>query len=339
MKAIHSAAPIIIFARFLFAGFYIYLHLWGLTVCAISGGLVWIWIFLATKNGYRSLPFILCVFESVILSLLTIYSIGWNSGAYFLLILVLPFIMINAKFKKTIRNLLCFFVILLTSWLFITTHVLNLGITIPQFYENILFFLNLLTAAFVLVQTSYSIETEKVIAESEIFDTNKRLLALANTDPLTNLLNRRIMMSKIEKEKERVDLGGKPFSLIMIDVDDFKQINDEFGHDGGDFVLLKIAELIQMSVRSYDLISRWGGDEFLIMLYETDLANSETVAEKVRLRVINSPFVYREIDIPVTITLGVSLCDKYNGIGNSLRKADLALYKGKQEGKNKSIWG
>jgi diguanylate cyclase (GGDEF)-like protein len=99
-----------------------------------------------------------------------------------------------------------------------------------------------------------------------------------------------------------------------------------------------MAEKIRYGVRKNDLICRWGGDEFLILLVESDLTNCQLVAEKIRQRVINSPFIYHDVDIPVTITLGVSQCDKNGSVGACIRKADLALYKGKQEGKNRSIY-
>jgi diguanylate cyclase (GGDEF)-like protein len=337
MKAIHRSALIIIVTRFLFAGFFAFLNLWGLTALAFIGGVVWIFNFVSTRDGYRNLPFYLSIFESIVFTVITVLSIGWDSGVYFILVLLLLIIMVNGKLNKSLRFIICCLVVSLLAVLFIVSNVLNLCGSLPSLPENISLLLNMLSSAVALLIIVYSTETDKMIAESEILDTNQKLIALANTDPLTNLLNRRVMLSQIEKEKEQVDLGGQPFSLIMIDVDDFKQINDIYGHDGGDLVLHKLSELIRMSVRSHDLISRWGGDEFLIMLLETDLSRAETIAEKIRLRVINSPFVFHEIDIPVTITLGVSLCDKYSGIGNSLRKADLALYKGKQEGKNKSV--
>jgi diguanylate cyclase (GGDEF)-like protein len=246
-------------------------------------------------------------------------------------------IMTNEQLAKSKRVVYSSLLTFLLVALFVASDRLALGETIPLLYLNIFLLLNLIEGCTLITLFMYILQSEKVSSEAEIFTVNKQLLTLANTDPLTSLLNRRNMMASIEAEKEKMDRGGLPFSLIMIDVDNFKQINDEYGHDCGDFVLVMMAEKIRFGVRKNDLICRWGGDEFLILLAETDLPSCQLVAEKVRLRVINSPFIYHEIDIPVTITLGMSLCDKNGSVGASIRKADLALYKGKQEGKNRSI--
>jgi diguanylate cyclase (GGDEF)-like protein len=160
---------------------------------------------------------------------------------------------------------------------------------------------------------------------------------MANTDPVTNLINRRMMMNRIEDEKVKVDRGGKPFTVVMVDIDNFKSINDAYGHDGGDFVLVQLAERIKLSLRKTDLVSRWGGDEFLFLLPETRLNEGAKVAEKVRDRIIKTPFVYRERDIQVTLTFGVSQCSMDVGVGSVIRKADQALYLGKEMGKNRVV--
>ena len=338
MKAMNSAALFIVFWRLLFSGFYSFLYLWELAITSFIGVLVWIWIYFLTKNSYRNLPFVLCFVEIVFSTMLTVFSLGWNSGTFFSFFLLLPIIMFNGDIGKPIRTFYSLFVILLAAGLFFfSQHFSSSYYLIPAF-QNAVYLGNMVFVCVALVALTYSVEVEKMNVQTEIVNTNQKLMTLANTDPLTELLNRRVMMSYIEKEKEKVDLGSRTFSLIMLDVDNFKQINDEYGHDGGDFVLQKLSELIRMSVRSHDLISRWGGDEFLILLLETDLRSCERVAEKLRLRVVNSPFIFHGLDIPVTITLGISVCDKNSGIGNVLRKADLALYKGKQEGKNRSAW-
>ena len=175
--------------------------------------------------------------------------------------------------------------------------------------------------------------------ESSLLLANKRLTNLASTDPVTNLANRRIMLSRIDQEKEKLEQTGEAFTLIMIDIDNFKEINDEYGHDAGDFVLVNLAAIINFIVRKQDQVARWGGDEFLVFLPETGTEGGRVVAEKIRARILTTPFIYHEMDIPVTVTLGVSICDTNIGIGNCIRKADLALYTGKQAGKNRVIIG
>jgi predicted signal transduction protein with EAL and GGDEF domain len=121
------------------------------------------------------------------------------------------------------------FSVLLTCFLlalFIISSWLSLGFWVESIYLNTLFVLNLIEGSILLITFMWTLETEKITSEAEIATANQQLMTLANTDPLTNLLNRRNMMARIEEEKEKMDKGGRPFSLIMIDVDDFKQIND-----------------------------------------------------------------------------------------------------------------
>jgi diguanylate cyclase (GGDEF)-like protein len=147
------------------------------------------------------------------------------------------------------------------------------------------------------------------------------------------------MLSRITQEKIRLERTGEVFSLIMIDIDNFKVVNDEYGHDAGDFVLISLAAIINFIIRKQDHVARWGGDEFLVFLPETTMNGARVVAEKIRSRILTTPFIYREMDIPVTVTLGVSEGDVDAGIGNCIRKADIALYSGKQAGKNRVTLG
>ena len=159
-------------------------------------------------------------------------------------------------------------------------------------------------------------------------------------DALTGLSNRRDVIEKIEDEQERCLRKDRLFTLIMCDIDHFKQINDNFGHDSGDYVLKMIARLLRDQVRGVDCPSRWGGEEFLIMLAETDIEGGQKVAERIRKRIENTVFKYKETKIPVTMTFGLSM---YQGVNDNIeaciKRADNALYEGKNNGRNKVVTG
>jgi diguanylate cyclase (GGDEF)-like protein len=212
-------------------------------------------------------------------------------------------------------------------------------IALEAIYLRWSFLINLVWVITSLSVVGYFFEKRAGEIESTLITANKRLTNLAATDPVTNLANRRTMLSRIDQEKLKLEQSGEVFTLIMIDVDNFKAINDEFGHDAGDFVLVTLAAIINFIVRKQDQVARWGGDEFLVFLPETGAEGGRVVAEKIRARILTTPFIYHEVDIPVTVTLGVSVCDTNIGIGNCIRKADLALYTGKQAGKNRVIIG
>lgn len=172
--------------------------------------------------------------------------------------------------------------------------------------------------------------TNKALQEAK-----KKIETLAKTDPLTNLANRREMMDKIFYEKKRFDRTKRPFSLIIADIDHFKRINDKYGHEVGDFILVSLSEIFISIVRHIDVVSRWGGEEFLILLPETDIEGGKVVAEKLRDLISITPFYHEDKTISLTITLGVSEFIENDSIDACIRRADEALYRGKEAGRNR----
>jgi len=162
----------------------------------------------------------------------------------------------------------------------------------------------------------------------------EELRILAMTDPLTGLANRRHMMDMIKQEVARCKRSSRPFSFVLGDIDNFKHINDTLGHECGDYVLKQVAQLMTAAVREQDVICRWGGEEFLLMLIDTDLEGAAVVAEKIRSVIADTLLEYEEKRIPVTMTFGVAPFNMDWGIDCSIKKADNALYIGKSQGKN-----
>lgn len=179
-------------------------------------------------------------------------------------------------------------------------------------------------------------------AHQEIMTKNERLLEVqkqlelaARTDSLTGLANRRDMIEKVENERKRFVRNQRVFSLALGDIDNFKNFNDRFGHDCGDLVLVSIAETIRSLVREQDCVARWGGEEFLLLLPETDIEGGQVVSEKIRLAIAGSDYRYRDAILAVTMTFGVSVYDDAGmEIDDCLKRADNALYRGKADGKN-----
>ncbi|MGE4318453.1 MAG: diguanylate cyclase [Deferribacterales bacterium] len=172
----------------------------------------------------------------------------------------------------------------------------------------------------------------------ELTEAYEKIEQLALTDSLTGLANRRNIMNQMAIEVSRCGRNGSNFSLIMGDIDFFKKINDSYGHDTGDHVLKVLALIMQENLRQQDIISRWGGEEFLIMLPYTDLNKAVAVAEKLREAVKNTPLSYAGEKFSVTMTFGVSQFDKNLGLEKAIKKADDALYLGKHTGRDKVLW-
>jgi len=171
-------------------------------------------------------------------------------------------------------------------------------------------------------------------------DNVQNSIEMAITDPLTGLHNRRYMESHLTTLAEQASMRAKPLALMMLDIDYFKSINDNHGHDAGDDVLREFAVRIRKSIRGIDLACRYGGEEFVIVMPETDLHVAGMVAERLRRSIAGEPFSIEKgaKRIDVTISIGISTLEtKGEAIGDVLKRADQALYRAKNDGRNRVV--
>ena len=161
------------------------------------------------------------------------------------------------------------------------------------------------------------------------------LLEAATVDPLTRLFNRRAMMERFEHEVARCHRSHIPFTVIAIDLDRFKAINDTRGHEAGDSILIEIGVRMKSMLRSQDSIARWGGEEFVILLPETELCSGRLVAEKIRVRIANAPFYINGDAMQVTASFGVAEFGPESEINQVLKVADELAYAAKKNGRNR----
>ncbi len=167
----------------------------------------------------------------------------------------------------------------------------------------------------------------------ELKDAYSRVEKLSKADSLTGLANRRAMMRSLEIEQNRSSRTGRSYGLIMADIDDFKKVNDRYGHSCGDEILIRVSRRLEKLLRKQDIISRWGGEEFLLLLPETSLRHSVEVAGKIRSLIKRTPFRCKNGSIRLTMTFGVSEGGKIPP-DDAIQLADKALYRGKRLGKN-----
>ncbi|MGI9293090.1 MAG: diguanylate cyclase, partial [Pseudomonadales bacterium] len=168
----------------------------------------------------------------------------------------------------------------------------------------------------------------------ELREANQQLERVAHIDLLTQVANRRAFLEHAEGEIAWSQRCGRPFSLIIADIDHFKMFNDEFGHACGDFVLSEIAATLVKNVRATDMFARWGGEEFVFTLRETDAAGAVDLAEKCRRLIEQQRYAYGGMELGVTMTFGVSEYQSWMTIEHCMEEADDALYHGKAAGRN-----
>lgn len=171
---------------------------------------------------------------------------------------------------------------------------------------------------------------------AELKQENDRLKLLVTTDPLTGLFNYRYFEEILASEMQRTNRTGRPTCLIMIDLDHFKQVNDEYGHEAGNLALKMAASVFKQELRLFDIVCRYGGEEFALILPQTGLHIAVNVAERVRLCLEKTPVVFENKEIRLTASFGVGIY-QYGGEltqKSFIESVDQFMYQAKHQGRN-----
>ncbi len=188
----------------------------------------------------------------------------------------------------------------------------------------------------VLVRVASQIKIRRLMKEKE--DLIKELDRASRVDPLTRLSNRRDIQEVLDYELSRCTRYGSKLSIILGDIDFFKKVNDQYGHDMGDYVLKEVANTIKQEVRNTDRVARWGGEEFLIALPDTDLPGACLLAEKIRNTIEEWEGFFNNSKIKVTLSSGVAcVSEEIKSVEELVKTADLNLYQAKDQGRNKVV--
>lgn len=191
---------------------------------------------------------------------------------------------------------------------------------------------------FARVNTHIELKKSKELLKkyiNELEAKNRELDLMSKTDYLTELANRRFMVTRLKEEIVNTEKTGKKFSILLCDIDYFKKINDTYGHEIGDLILKEVTLSIKKSVRECDLVSRWGGEEFLVLLIDTDIISAANIAEKIRDRVEEKAIMVNNMAIKSTISIGVTEYIHELSISQNINNADKALYQSKNDGRNR----
>jgi diguanylate cyclase (GGDEF)-like protein len=269
-----------------------------------------------------------------------VYSSLLNSLFYLLSgIIILRFV----GFKNSIVNLifglnLATFLLLLARAFFLGAGWLHLIVVNEATRDNWLTLALLLNIVCINAQVLCFPILEFMEAQKELTEANVKLDQISKIDVLTGVMNRRSLKEIISLEMARYVRDGTPFSVILCDLDFFKKINDNHGHLAGDYVLTRVAQLLQKVVRSQDIVIRYGGEEFIILLTATGRSEAFNIAERLRSEVELMSFSHPDLPDPfrVTASFGVAdLNDQIFSLQDLLKVADQALYQAKDEGRNR----
>ncbi len=189
----------------------------------------------------------------------------------------------------------------------------------------------------VLKQRALLLDKEKNSLKTQLSEMDRSLDLATRIDPMTGLANRRDIMEKMERELSRSERHQRTFSVMLLDLDNFKQLNNKYGYNDGDDVLVEVARVLMSCVRNEDVCARWGGEAFLFLLTETNLEGATTLARKILDSISMTEFKVNRPGIRITASIG--LCDYQAGhtIHDCIGRADQALQSAKQGGKNRFV--
>jgi diguanylate cyclase (GGDEF)-like protein len=275
---------------------------------------------------------VLIVTEVVLHAGVAVRAIGWDSGFHYYLLVMAPVIFISRARQTTTRVLLL--IGLMATYVALdayTRRTTPLDVLPPLTLEAMRH-LNLCTTLLLLAYLSG--KYYRLVVQTE-----RQLVTLASTDPLTHLHNRRNMAELAQYEIVQRKRHGEPLSLVLADVDHFKQINDTHGHEMGDRVLTAISEVLRDGIREQDSVARWGGEEFLILMPQASLESARMVAERLREQVSRLTVSHAGQTVQVTMTFGVACHRLDDRLEQLIHRADMALYQGKERGRDQVVTG
>jgi diguanylate cyclase (GGDEF)-like protein len=213
--------------------------------------------------------------------------------------------------------------------------LLTLGLTLPVLRpgESLFKYLSIAIVVPVLVATPVSTFVLRLMHELEAARHEAQLLA--STDLLTGSLNRRRFLEVAQRELQRARRGDHGMALLLLDIDDFKHVNDRHGHEAGDIVLKRVAGLCEAALRPGDHFARWGGEEFVALLSDIGMDDAVVVANRMRNDIATAPIVLGSTGVPLTVSVGVvSNGHAIETLDLLIARADQAMYAAKRAGKN-----
>lgn len=309
---------------------FIYLEVWPMVASYMASLAFGLWSYDTSRrhpdrpNPLRSLIWVVVFMQALI----AVWVLGASAGFQYYLLATIPPGLSNINrrwvFKLLHVAVIIVFFLACDIWLRDLAPLYPLGNGMLATLRHI----NIVGACLLLAGLSYAMAL--LVQRSE-----DALRRIAGTDQLTGLMNRRSFSELAEHETARSRRGRHPVTLVVGDIDFFKKINDGYGHAAGDQVLQSVSSLLRGAVRDYDCLARWGGEEFILLLPDTDLTLAVRIVERLRELVASSHQAFEGQTIPVTMTFGLAQFAADENWHTTVARADEGLYRGKGDGRNR----
>ncbi|NCC67442.1 MAG: GGDEF domain-containing protein [Clostridia bacterium] len=300
---------------------------------------LYIFSYLIISRGRYNLYITIMCIEIWVHMISCVVFLGWDVGFQLYCFLLIPMIFLSTYIGISIDKKLCIPIVIsiidvltFLFGLFYTRNHEPIYLDLLSYGQSEFFYmLNIAIVFFGLITIMFFFAFNAVHAE-------RTLQCLAEYDELTGLYNRRFIRNVLDDVYFEYISSGALFSVAITDIDDFKNVNDTFGHDAGDYVLRMLGERYRAEVPYDSIVGRWGGEEFIVV-FKNNCRFEEccNTMDKIRQSIENKPFSYEGHNISITLTAGVAIYEEGMSIADIVRKADARLYKGKAEGKNVTI--
>lgn len=287
---------------------------------------MYVYAYHAFKQRRNQLAVLLIRIEVLVHAGLGTVLVGWGSGFHYFLLMFIPALFVSMRARSAWIYAGCL-------WAYYVGLDVLMWIVSPlqPISSNALLGMHVFNLTIVFCMFSY-LALFYVVTVTRV---HKSLARMATTDSLTGLFNRRHMIALTEKILARHHRRPSNLTLMLMDIDHFKRVNDLYGHDTGDRVLEAVSQLLKCSMREQDFIGRWGGEEFLSILPDTDFSNATDSAERIRKAVQALEIDSNGKKVSVTLSIGVTQYRADEVLSDAIARADYALYEGKLAGRNR----
>lgn len=317
----------------LFCLVFLYQKVYGMMFYNIGSVIFYLITYILVKKMVFRIATLLVHIEIMLFVIVSTVYLGWNTGFPLYLVALASMLYFNPFSKRYVTYLLS----ILEAVLFFALKIycmnfepiLKLGEYSRLFFE----LLNTLFCFVVIIGGAFIAKVSSDTTEKKLLKKNDSLQHQADHDPLTGLSTRAYLTRHFAEAVS----SGVPFSIVMCDLDDFKKMNDTYGHNCGDYILKGISHVIKDTCPANTTITRWGGEEFIIMLYDYGIRESRNLVERIRKNLEAKEFLYETNHLHVTMTFGISTSMETTVMHDLIELADQRLYYGKRHGKNQVV--